>query len=72
MNTRSTNTTTLTAPDITCGGCANSIKNALSRVDGVESVDVDIATKQVSVAHGDGVSREKIVEVLDRAGFPSS
>jgi copper chaperone len=67
-----TNTTTVTAPDITCGGCANAIKNAFGRVEGVEQVDVDVATKQVIVRHGGDIDKDKIVDVLDKAGFPIS
>ena len=65
-----TNTTTMTAPDITCGGCANAIKNAFGRVEGVGDVDVDIATKQVTVRHEASIDRGRIVDVLDQAGFP--
>ena len=50
MNTQS-NKTTLTAPDIVCGGCANAIKNAFGRVAGVSEVEVDVATKQQPVTN---------------------
>jgi len=66
-----TNTTTVTAPDITCNGCANAIKNAFGRVDGVGEVDVNIATKQVTVRHSENVDKTKIIDVLDNAGFPA-
>ncbi len=33
-----------------CGGCANKVKNVLGAVDGVSSVDIDLATKSVKVA----------------------
>lgn len=62
--------TTVTAPDIVCGGCASSIKKALGNVEGVSEIEVDVATKKVTVNHGENVSREKIVDALDRAGFP--
>ena len=65
-----TNTTTVTAPDITCDGCANAIKNAFGRVDGVDEVQVDVATKQVTVRHEPSIDRDGIVDVLDQAGFP--
>lgn len=65
------NNTTVTAPDIVCGGCASAIKNALGKVEGIAQVDVDIEKKTVSIAHSDTVNREKIVEVLDDAGFPA-
>jgi copper chaperone len=67
-----TNTTKVTAPDIVCGGCASAIKKALGNVEGISNVDVNIETKAVTVKHKSEVSRGKIVETLDKAGFPSS
>jgi len=64
--------TTVTAPDIVCGGCANAIKNAFGKVDGVSNVEVDVETKQVTIDHESAVSREDIVKVLDDAGFAAS
>jgi copper chaperone CopZ len=66
------NTTKVNAPDIVCGGCAGAIKNALGKVEGVKQVEVDVNTKDVTVEHDSQVSREKIVETLDAAGFPSN
>ena len=63
-------TTTVTAPDIVCDGCANAIRNALSRVEGVSSVQVDVAAKKVSVTHGDHLARADVEKALDNAGFP--
>lgn len=62
-------TTIVTAPEIVCGGCASSIKKALGNVVGVSEVDVDIATKTVTVKHAGNVSRENIADALDRAGY---
>lgn len=64
--------TTLMAPDIVCGGCANAIKNAFGRVPGVSEVEVDVSTKQVSVGHEPDITRDQLAKVLDDAGFPSS
>jgi copper chaperone CopZ len=61
--------TTVTAPEIVCGGCANAIKNAFGKLEGVSNVEVDVASKQVSVEHGSSVTREDIVRVLEEAGF---
>lgn len=69
MNETTNKTTTVTAPEIVCGGCAGSIKKALGNVEGVKDVEVDVATKKVTVNHDETVSREKIVDVLDRAGY---
>jgi len=65
-------TTTLSAPDIMCDGCANAIKKALGGLAGVSEVEVDIAAKRVTVSHGVAVSRETLTTALDRAGFPST
>lgn len=62
-------TTTVTAPEIVCGGCASSIKKALGNVPGVSEVEVDVATKKVTVKHGENVSQANIVDALDRAGY---
>lgn len=71
MNNPLTTTTTVTAPDIVCGGCAGAIKNALGKVEGVSGVEVDVDAKRVSVEHRSDMRREEIVDVLDRAGFPA-
>ena len=47
--------TTVTAPEIVCGGCASSIKKALGNVEGVSEVEVDVATKKVTVNHSGDV-----------------
>jgi copper chaperone len=65
--------TELTVPDITCGGCANSIKNALGRLDGVTDVQVDVPAKTVTVEHDEELaSRQSVIGALDKAGFPAS
>ena len=67
--TNDTQTTTVIAPEIVCGGCASSIKKALGNVEGVSEVEVDVATKKVTVKHGESVSRGNIVAALDDAGY---
>ena len=69
INETTNKTTTVTAPEIVCGGCASSIKKALGTVSGVAEVDVDVATKKVTVKHNDSVSQESIADALDRAGY---
>ena len=64
-----TQITTLKAPEIVCDGCANSIKNALSKLDGVSNTDVNIESKLVTVKHNKNASREELIAALDKAGF---
>lgn len=65
-----TQKTTVRTPDITCGGCANSIKNALGKMEGVRRIEVDVNTKTVSIEHDAQISREQIEAKLDDIGFP--
>ncbi len=67
MNTE----TKLTVPTIVCGGCASGIKKALDKVSGISKVEVDVNSKVVTVEHDAQVSREKLADVLDDAGFPA-
>lgn len=67
MNTE----TKLSVPSIVCGGGANGIKNALDKISGIEKVEVDVNEKVVTVEHDEQISREKLADVLDDAGFPA-
>ena len=55
--------------DMTCGGCAASIKRAVSRVAGVSAVDANPSTKDVVVDASGEVSRESIVAAINAAGY---
>lgn len=65
-------TTTFSAPDIECDGCANAIKKALGAVEGISGVGVDVAGKRVTVTHDDRAPRQAIAATLERAGFPAA
>lgn len=59
-------------PDIECDGCANSIQRALGRLAGVQSVQVDVTEKRVSVEYESAnVTAEAIRSRLEQAGFPA-
>lgn len=65
-------TTTFSARDIVCDGCANAIKKALGRHAGLTNIDVDIAAKQVTVTHDPSVPPQIIAGALEAAGFPAT
>ena len=65
-------TATFSAPDISCGGCANAIRRALGAVDGIGEITVDVAAKTVTVTPTGTVAPETILATLDRAGFPAT
>jgi copper chaperone len=61
----------LNVPDISCEHCQRTITNALTPVQGVQSVNVDIPTKQVRVEYDEtvvGVDRMK--EILKEEDYP--
>lgn len=61
-----TATQTFSVPDISCDHCVTAITAEAGTVAGVESIDVNIAAKTVTVVGGD---RDAIVGAIDRAGY---
>jgi len=62
---------TFKAPDIECGGCAASIRKALTGADGIEDVSVDVGAKTVTVVFdGTKTSARIVAEALTDIGFP--
>ena len=61
---------TFVAPSIKCDGCANSIKQALSKYPGVFGVKVDVATKTVTVLGDDSVTPANVATAMKQAGHP--
>jgi copper chaperone len=62
-----TETTTYAVPGVSCAHCTAAITAEVERVDRVEGVDVDLATKTVTVRGG--ASREAVVAAIDEAGY---
>ncbi len=63
--------TTFSVPEITCDGCAKGIKNALSNLEGIERIEVDVAAKTVAVSYEpNSVMESRIISTLDDAGYP--
>ncbi len=54
--------------NIKCGGCMNSIKTALEKIETVSEVTIDKDTEIVTVDAS--VSRDKLVKTLSNLGYP--
>ena len=66
-----TQSTTLTAPDISCGHCVATVTEAVGALVGVERVDANEQTKQVVIEYDEQrVSESQIRAALDEAGYP--
>ena len=59
-----------TVPDMSCSHCENSIKKAVGTLNGVENVNVDLASKKVSVEYDPSkVSTETIRNSIEDQGY---
>jgi copper chaperone len=64
-------TTILNVPDISCEHCQRTITNALTPVEGVRKVSVDISTKRVRVDYDETrVDIERLKAVLQEEDYP--
>ncbi|MEU8104015.1 heavy-metal-associated domain-containing protein [Nonomuraea muscovyensis] len=62
-------TATYTVKGMTCGHCVSSVKEEVSEVAGVTSVEVDLASGLLTVS-GDGpVQEADVVAAVEEAGY---
>jgi len=60
-------------PEISCEGCANAIKRALTSEPGVEQVDVDLDAKTVRVTYdADRSTADAIRDRIGEAGYDTT
>lgn len=64
-------TITYTVPKIHCGHCAQSIREEVSEVAGVEAVDVDLDTKVVTI-RGESLSEAELRAAIQEAGYEAA
>ena len=56
-------------PEISCDHCKSTIVNTLSNIESIESVDVDIETKDVTLESSNEVSLDLVKSLLDEQGY---
>jgi copper chaperone len=66
METRS-----YTVPDMSCGHCKQAVTDEVSKVAGVEEVDVDLDTKLVLV-RGEALDDAALREAIEEAGYEAA
>lgn len=54
---------------MSCSGCANAVKTAFSQVEGVESVTVDLESKQASIHSEEKLTKERLDEALSDTNY---
>ena len=59
-------------PAIECEGCANAIRRSLGKLPGIESVEVEVEPKNVTVQYDSAQLTEAALRLrLEQAGFPT-
>jgi len=61
--------TTLRVSGMTCDHCKKSVTEALEKLPGVSRVEVDLDTKEVTVAHDAQVGRDQMRQAIQAVGF---
>ena len=64
-------TLSYTVPGMHCGHCKQAVSEELAAVEGVQSVDVDLETKLVTVV-GSGLDDSKLRAAIDEAGYEAA
>ena len=54
---------------MTCGHCVSTVSAAISALEGVENVDVDLSKGLVTVRAKHAVSEKTLTEAIDDAGY---
>lgn len=62
-------TTTFSVPGMTCGHCEKAVTTEVMKIDGVESVNVDLESKQVAVTSDHELAWADLASAVDEAGF---
>ncbi len=62
---------TVHIPNIHCGGCANTIKNELQEIDGVQRVEVNVEERAATIEWAEPATWNIISEVLEDIEYPA-
>ena len=61
--------TKFSVPEISCDHCKSTIVNTLSSVENIESVDVDVQTKNVTLVSSEEINLDLVKSLLDEQGY---
>ncbi len=63
--------TTISVQNLKCGGCARTITDAISGIEGISSAEVKVETSEVHFEYTDEQQLQKVREKLKSLGYPS-
>jgi copper chaperone CopZ len=58
--------------NLKCGGCASSIKNKLKELHGIDSINIDLDSNNITIIHQGIVNRDIITAQLKAIGYPEA
>ena len=61
--------TTYTVIGMTCGHCVSAVTQEVRQIDGVDGVQVDLATGALTVSSSVELDRKTVVAAVDEAGY---
>ena len=61
--------TTLNIEGMTCAACVARVEQALSKVEGVDSVSVNLATERADIKASGAVDRQTLINTIETAGY---
>lgn len=63
---------TFSIPNISCGHCVMAIKNELSELEGVKSVEGNPEAKSIDVEWDAPITEDKIISTLKEINYPAA
>jgi copper chaperone CopZ len=61
---------TYTIPAISCGHCVHTIKMEVGDLEGVQSVEAEVESKEATIVFDDPATEEKIISLLKEINYP--
>ena len=62
-------TSTYQVAGMTCGHCVSSVRSEVSAIDGVDAVDVDLASGLLTVTSDNPVDADTVRSAVEEAGY---
>lgn len=59
----------LTVNNIKCGGCENTVRNSLTKIDGVQNIRVDASSGEVEFDYPNESTLENVKQKLNNLGY---
>lgn len=62
-------TATYEVTGMTCGHCVDAVRSEVSAIDGVDAVDVDLASGRLTVSSDEPIDPAAVRAAVDEAGY---